>query len=84
MADVESSKKYYIEAEKLDIPNEGAFIELPQEFVDNFIMGLLDFSCVRGNCVLDYNWDFGTKDGVFGVQVAEAIPYHTLTYQFSL
>lgn len=32
-------------------------------------MGLLDFSTIRGNIVLDYNWDFDTVDGVFGVLV---------------
>lgn len=29
VADVESSKKYYIVAEKLEIPQEGQFVELP-------------------------------------------------------
>ena len=42
---------------------------LPQEFVDNFIMGLVDFSTLRGRSVLNFNWDFTTEDGVFGIRI---------------
>lgn len=73
--DVESSKKYYIVTEFYDVPVEGMFIPIPEEFVDNFILGLTDFSTVRGKSALHYNWYFQTVDGVFGVQVNESIPY---------
>ena len=43
--------------------------------MDNFIMGLLDFSTIRGHSVLHYNWEFETQNGVFGVAVNESIPY---------
>ena len=43
--------------------------------MDNFIMGLLDFSTVRGHSVLHYNWEFETQNGVFGVAINESIPY---------
>ena len=68
-ADVESSKKYYIVTEYYDFPSEGGFVSLPEEFVDNFIMGLTDFSTYRGKAVMNYNWEFETVNGVFGVRV---------------
>lgn len=69
MDDVESSKRYFIVTEKIDYPIEGGFYEIPEEFVDNFIMGFIDFSTERGKSVLHYNWEFVTVDGVFGAQV---------------
>jgi len=32
-------------------------------------MGLLDFAGERGQTVLNFNWDYATVDGVYGVQV---------------
>lgn len=37
-------------------------------------MGLTDFSTLRGQAVLNYNWEFETIDGVFGARVNESIP----------
>lgn len=68
-ADVESSKTYYIVTEYYDIPQAGDFIPIPEEFVDNFIMGLTDFSTLTGHAAIFYNWDFKTENGVFGVRV---------------
>ena len=79
VADVESSKKYFIITEKVDFPVEGGFYEIPPEFVDNFIMGLLDFSTPRGQSVLHYNWEFETVDGQFGARVNYSIPIRAST-----
>ena len=79
MADVQASNKYFIVTDKLEIPQHGDFIPIPVEFVDNFIMGLLDFSTLRGESVLQYNWDFKTIDGEFGALVEESIPLSHLT-----
>ena len=51
------------------------FIPLEEAFVDNFILGLIDFSTLRGHSVLHYNWDFKIEDGVFGIHVNQSIPY---------
>ena len=56
VADVESSQTYFIMTERIDYPQEGGFYPFPQEFQDNFIMGLIDFSTIRGRAVLHYNW----------------------------
>ena len=53
---------------------EGGFYEIPVEFVDNFIMGLVDFSTIRGQAVLHYNWEFATVDGVFGINIEKSLP----------
>ena len=65
--DVEFSKEYVITAEKLDLDNSGGFLEIPQEFVDNFILGLTDFSTDSMSTVLVFNWNFVTIASAFGV-----------------
>ena len=62
-ADVESSKKYFIVTEKVDYPIEGGFYAIPEEFVNNFIMGLVDYTTNRGKSVLHYNWEFDRVNG---------------------
>lgn len=37
-------------------------------------MGLLDFSTQRSMAVLDFNWEFATVGGNFGVQIAASVP----------
>ena len=54
--DVKSSNKYFIVTEYYDIPQEGGFIEIPEEFKDNFILGLTDFTTEVGKAALYYNW----------------------------
>ncbi len=48
--DVESSKKYFIVYAKWYNDKNGGFLEIPQEFVDNFIMGITSFETVDGYC----------------------------------
>lgn len=48
--DVQSSKKYFIVYETWINDMNGGFIEIPQEFVDNFIMGVTAFETVDGRC----------------------------------
>ena len=31
---------------------------MPEEFVDNFIIGITDFSTMKGQSVFDFNWEF--------------------------
>ena len=81
VADVQASRTYFIVAEQLDISGSGDFIEIPSEFVSNFIMGLLDFSTQRSQAVLDFNWEFATVGGNFGVQVAASVPKSDLIQQ---
>ena len=42
-------------------------------------MGLLDFTTLRGESVIQYNWDFKTVNGDFGVLVEPSIPLAHLT-----
>ena len=55
---MESLRQYVIEAEFIDVPQQGQFIEIPEEFVDNFIIGITDFSTAVGHAVFDFNWEF--------------------------
>jgi hypothetical protein len=48
----------------------GGFIEVPNAFVDNFILGLTDFSTEDGKCIISYQWSFTTVNGKYGVQLA--------------
>jgi hypothetical protein len=47
----------------------GGFKELPEEFVDNFIMGLTDFETVDGKCGFEYQWIYAVENGEFGVDI---------------
>lgn len=53
--------------ERIDLPYTGGFIPVPVEFIDNFIMGLLDFSTNQTQTVLVFSWIFNYVDGVHGV-----------------
>ena len=55
---MESLRQYVIEVEFIDVPQQGQFIEIPEEFVDNFIIGITDFSTALGHTVFDFNWEF--------------------------
>ena len=78
--DVESSKKYVIVAEELDFGPKGGFVPIPEEFIDNFILSLRDFSTNWTQAVLMINWDFAnqtnstTNTTEFGVLIDEPIP----------
>ena len=58
-------------------PSTGGFIEIPFEFVDNFILGLSDFKTVDGRCIIKYFWDFvnSTINGniTHGVQLVPSV-----------
>ena len=41
-------------------------MEFPEEFKDNFIMGLTDFETVDGKCGFEYQWEFATSNGENG------------------
>ena len=71
---MQKSYEYVIVADQIDIAGTGDFIEVPYEFVDNFIMGLLDFSAAQHASVLDFNWEFFNNSGTYGVQVAASVP----------
>ncbi len=62
-----SSGEYVFVYEKIDLPYTGGFIPVPEEFIDNFIMGLLDFSTNMTQVILDFQWDFQTINGTHGV-----------------
>ena len=65
-ADVKSSNKYFIVAERIDYQLQGGFYIFPQEFKDNFMMGFTDFSTQRGQAVFHYNWEFGFVNADYG------------------
>lgn len=67
--DVESSKKYVIVYQLWKAETQGGFLAFPQEFVDNFIMGVTDFATIDGRCGFEYQWNYVTKNGEFGVEI---------------
>ena len=52
--DVESSKKYFIVFQKWYNDMNGGFIEIPIEFVDNFIMAVTSFEAQYSGCGFVY------------------------------
>jgi hypothetical protein len=46
---------------------------IPEEFKDNFIMGLTEFTSKLGYCGFDYMWDWLDTDSFFGVKIYESI-----------
>lgn len=51
----------------------GGFEPVPIAFVDNFIMGLTDFSSNKTQVILDFQWDFATINGVHGAYMPKSI-----------
>jgi hypothetical protein len=54
--DVQSSEKYFIVYKLWYNDMNGGFIDIPQEFVDNFIMGITTFEAIKSNCGFEYQW----------------------------
>ena len=81
--DVESSNTYVVVVDQIDFPEEGGFLNVPQEFIDNFIIGLLDFSTNQTQAALYFNWEF-ISSPTFGVEVELSVPYASLQYQSAL
>jgi hypothetical protein len=54
--DVQSSNKYFIVYSLWYNDMYGGFIEIPKEFVDNFIMGVTAFETVEAKCGFEYQW----------------------------
>lgn len=59
--DVQSSEKYFIVYSLWYNDQGGGFITIPQEFVDNFIMGVTTFECKDAACGFEYQWEFTNK-----------------------
>ena len=72
--DVEASRVYTIVAQQLDAPDSNHFIEVPAEFVDNFILSLYDFSTERTAASINFGWDFATQSGNHGVLIPKSTP----------
>jgi hypothetical protein len=74
--DVESSKKYFIVFQKWYNDMNGGFIDIPIEFVDNFIMAVTSFEATANSCGFVYEWNFVTKNvnGVdtFGIELLKS------------
>lgn len=67
--DIASSEKYYVVFGKWYNDMNGGFTPIPAAFVDNFIMGVTSFETVDGHCGFEYQWEFATVGGEFGVQL---------------
>jgi hypothetical protein len=71
--DVQSSNQYFIVYATWINDLNGGFISIPQEFVDNFIMGITTFETVDARCGFEYQWEFtnGTVNGslTFGLEL---------------
>ena len=53
-ADVESSGLYLMVYERIDFTKDGGFIPFPQEFQDNFIIGLTNLTSVQTLTVITF------------------------------
>lgn len=53
---------------------------MPQAFVDNFIMGLLDFSTNKTQTIIDFQWDFAIVNGMHGVLMPLSIAQTNKAY----
>jgi hypothetical protein len=42
-------------------------MEIPIEFIDNFIMGMQDFKTVDVKCTIQYVWNYKYVNGKHGV-----------------
>lgn len=67
--DIESSYKYKLMYELWTLDNFGGQKMIPQEFTDNFIMGLTEFASKLGYCGFDYMWDWLSTDSFYGVKI---------------
>ena len=71
--DVQASLQYFLVGERIDLSDNGGFIPVPAQFVDNFIMGFTDFSSYRTLVAIHFSWDFATVNGVHGVSMPRSI-----------
>jgi len=69
--DIQKSNKYYVIFGKWYNDINGGWTEIPQAFVDNFIMGVTSFETIDGHCGFEYQWEFANNSvtGVFGVEL---------------
>ena len=72
--DVERSRKYALVYKNYNFDENGDFIEVPSEFVDNLILGLMDFSTEKTRAAIYFNWEFMTVSGEHGVNVEASVP----------
>jgi hypothetical protein len=59
------------------MPYTGGFIPVPVEFINNFIMGMTDFSTNRTRVIIDFQWDFKVIDGVHGAFMIQSVGVST-------
>lgn len=65
--------KYYLVYERVDLTYEGAFIPVPVEFVDNFIIGFTNFSSYRTLVAIHFEWNFLDMNGTHGIYMPKSI-----------
>ena len=68
-ADVEASGRYMLIYERVNFNYTGAFFHIPQEFVNNFMIGLTNFTSERCRAIIYFSWNFTTINGVFGLEM---------------
>ena len=65
--------KYSLEYESFDVYNAGGFHPIPQEFVNNLIVGFVDFSSYRSMAIFQTSCTYETVSGQFGLKFPERI-----------
>lgn len=68
-----STGAYMLVYKRVILPFTGGFIPIPVEFVDNFIMGMTEFTSNKTQVILDFQWDYRTINGVYGVYMPLSI-----------
>ena len=77
-ADLYSSGQYMFVYERINFNYTGGFFHIPQELVDNFIIGLTNFTSVKCRSIIYFSWNFTTVNGVFGLQMPLSVPLNPI------
>ncbi len=56
---IEGSGKFTVVAYYVELPaTSNQYISIPQQFADNTLIGLVDYTSWNSSCGLEFNWEF--------------------------
>lgn len=76
---IQASNLYMLVYQKIDMPTGGGFIAVPQQFIPNLIMGLIEYSTKSTKSSMHFNLKFqnsagGGANAVYGIFMPESKP----------
>lgn len=63
---------------RINLDFNGGFVPIPQEFVDNFMIGFTNFTSERCRSIIFYTWSFATVNGTFGLSMPVSVPLNAV------